>query len=366
MENVHLWLNGEKKGMIHMKNHKKYKVCLVIAGMGLLLTGCGKGGQENINAGMKAVEAMEYEQALSNFEAALANGEDNRLLYRGQGIAYMGLTQYEDAAKSFEKALANSKIIIDEMDYDINYYLATAYYKSGELNKAVDVYNAILALKDTEKTAYFLRGTIRLEQGDYEAAIQDFDKTISLNKKDYGQLISIYQVLEQNGYKQIGQEYLQAAVETDEKSMTDYERGRINYYLEDYASASTYLERARSAGDEEIILYLGKTYEALGDYNYAASVYSSYLAEHTDSEQIYNQLGMCRIQMGNYEDALQAFQAGKNVEDNSMLQTLQFNEIVAYEYVGEYKKAAVLLESYLKAYPGDETAKRENKFLQTR
>ena len=352
--------------MIHMKNSNKYKIFLAIAGMGILLTGCGKENQENINAGMEAVEAMEYEKALASFETALANGENTRLLYRGQGIAYMGLTQYEEAAQSFEKALANSKILVDDMDYDINYYLATAYYKNGEPDKAVEVYNSILALKNTERTAYFLRGTIRLEQGNYEAAIQDFDKTISLNKKDYGQLISIYQVLEQNGYKQIGQEYLQAAVDTDEKSMTDYERGRISYYLEDYALASTYLERARANGNEEIILYLGKTYEALGDYNYAANVYSSYLTEHTDSEQIYNQLGMCRMQMGNYEQALEAFQAGKNVEDNSMLQTLQFNEIVAYEYIGEYKKAAVLLESYLKAYPGDEAAKRENIFLQTR
>lgn len=353
-----------------MKNNKrcknKYKVCLIAAGMVLCLTGCGKSGQENIKAGMEAVVGMEYEQALAYFENALAKGEDSRLLYRGQGLAYMGLTEYEQAAQSFEKALASSPILIDNLDYDINYYLATAYYKNGEPMKAIGVYDAILALKDTEKTAYFLRGTIRLEQGSYDTAIQDFDKTIALDKKDYGQLISIYEVLEQNGYKQVGQEYLQAAVEADEKSMTDSERGRISYYLEDYGVASTYLERAREKGDEETIFYLGKTYEALGDYNYAASVYSAYLEQHADSERMYNQLGTCRMKMGNYEEALTAFQTGMNVEDNSLLQTLQFNEIVAYEYIGEYKKAAVLMENYLKTYPGDEAAKRENVFLQTR
>ncbi len=351
---------------IRMKNDKKCKVFFALAGMMIFLTGCGRGGQENINLGMDAVAQMEYEQALSCFENALAKGEDNRLLYRGQGLAYMGLTQYEEAAQSFEKALANSEVIVDDLDYDINYYLATAYYKSGDLAKAVNVYDAILALKDTERDAYFLRGAVLLEQGNYDAAIQDFDKTIFLDKKDYGQLISIYQVLEKNGYKQVGQEYLQAAIDADEKSMTDYEHGRISYYLEDYASASTYLERARANGDEETILYLGKTYEALGDYNYASSVYNSYLAEHTDSEQMYNQLGLCMMKMGNYEEALAAFQAGMNVENNSMLQTLQFNEIVAYEYLSEYKKAAVLMESYLKTYPGDEAAQRENIFLQTR
>lgn len=349
-----------------MKIRKRCRACLAAAVVLFSLTGCGKSGRENIDAGMEAIAGMEYEQALDYFENALAKGEDSRLLYRGQGLAYMGLTQYEEAAQSFEKALANSNILVDNLDYDINYYLATAYYKTGKAAEAIDVYNAILALKENERNAYYLRGTIELEQGSYDAAIADFDKTIALNKKDYGQLISIYQVLEKNGYKQVGQEYLQAAMETDEKSMTDYERGRISYYLEDYTSACAYLERARSNGDEETILYLGKTYEALGDYNYAANVYSAYVAEHTDSEQMYNQLGMCRMKMGSYEEALQAFQAGMNVENNDLLQTLQFNEIAAYEYMGEFKKAAVLMDNYLKTYPGDEEAKRENVFLQTR
>ena len=336
------------------------------AGMMLILTGCGKSGRENIDAGMQKITEMDYGQAVECFESAMANGEDSRLLYRGLGIAYMGLTQYADAAAAFEQALSNGNILVDSMDYDINYYLATAYYKNNEKEKAVAVYDAILGLDRSQKTAHYLRGTVKLELGRYDEAIADFDSAIALNTKDYGQIIDIYQVLEQNGYKQTGKEYLEAAMAEGEKSMDDSEKGQMSYYLEDYTSASTYLERARTNGKEETILYLGKTYEALGDYNYAASVYSAYLAEHTDSEQMYNQLGMCRMQMGNYTEALNAFQAGINVEDNTMLQTLQFNEIVAYEYLGEYRKAAVLMESYLRTYPDEEAAKRENLFLQTR
>jgi len=48
------------------------------------------------------------------------------------------------------------------------------------------------------------------------------------------------------------------------------------------------------------------------------------------------------------------------------MQTLSFNEIVAYEYLGEYTQASVLLDSYLKTYPDDEVAKREKQFLATR
>lgn len=72
------------------------------------------------------------------------------------------------------------------------------------------------------------------------------------------------------------------------------------------------------------------------------------------------------MQMGEYELALAAFQAAMNIEDNAMMQTLKFNEIVTYEYMGEYKTAAALMNSYLRSYPDDETAKREYEFLQTR
>ncbi len=350
-----------------MKNRKMKKICRIISvGMLLLLTGCGKSSRENIDAGMEKIAAMEYGPALECFQSAQAKGENERLAYRGMGLAYMGLTQYAEAAEAFEKALSGGDILIDSMDYDINYYLATAYYKNKEGEKAVAVYDAILDLDSAQKTAYYLRGTVKLEMGRYEEAIADFDQAVRLNPKDYAQIIDIYQVLEQNGYKQVGKEYIETAMADGERSMSDSEKGQMSYYLEDYTSASTYLERARENGKEETILYLGKTYEALGEYNYAANVYSTYLGEHTDSEQMYNQLGMCRMRMGSYAEALTAFQAGINVKDNTLMQTLQFNEIIAYEYLGEYKKAAVLMENYLKSYPDEEAAKRENIFLQTR
>ncbi len=70
--------------------------------------------------------------------------------------------------------------------------------------------------------------------------------------------------------------------------------------------------------------------------------------------------------MGEYELALSAFQAAMNIENNGMMQTLKFNEIVAYEYMNDYKTAAALMNSYLRSYPDDAVAKREYEFLKTR
>ena len=69
---------------------------------------------------------------------------------------------------------------------------------------------------------------------------------------------------------------------------------------------------------------------------------------------------------GEYRKALDAFQAGMQLQNVTMMQTLSFNEIVAYEYLGDYRQASILMENYLKNYPDDAQAKREYEFLSTR
>lgn len=328
------------------------------------LTGCS-GQNENVAEGMKLISELNYQGALAEFEEAVEQGENERLIARGKGIAYMGTLDYEQAIACFKEALAGSNGFIQDIDFDLNYYLASAYTKNAQYEDAKQVYDAILALR-TEKDAYFLRGNVLLELGDFESAKQDFDKVISLDGKNYDRLIQIYQVLEHFGYRDLGQEYLQNALDTGGSKMKIYDKGRIYYYMGEYQKAYIALEEARSEGTAEAYLYLGKAYEATGDYNYAASVYKDYLSKSTDNAEVYNQLGLCELAKKDYEKALQAFQAGMQVENNDIMQTLSFNEIVAYEYLGEYKKAAVLLDSYLKMYPDDEKAQREQQFLLTR
>lgn len=345
------------------------KINLLMAGVLALMlcTGCGAEEKtDNISAGMEAVQNLEYQTALEYFETALENHEDERKLCRGMGLAYMGLSQYEEAIAYLEKALQLSDGSIEDMDYDINYYLATAYYRNGQTEEAVSAYDAILALRPKEEEAYYLRGVVKLYGGDYEGAKSDFDKTIELNAQNYDRLIQIYTALTDNGYKEAGREYLQKVTTDTESSVSNYDLGRIYYYLEDYENAKTYLSQVKISSNYEASLYLGRTYEALSDYSYASSIYNDYTLNDQSKAEIYNQLGLCRMQMGEYELALMAFQAAMNIEGNEMMQSLKFNEIVAYEYMEDYKTAAALMNDYLKSYPDDAVAQRECQFLKTR
>ncbi len=360
-------MEKEYRSKSKYKNKYKKRLAVVLGTVvaGLMLGGCGESKTPAVDEGMAAVEALDYNTALQCFEKAMTDGEDLRLLYRGQGLAYMGLTQYEEAVTAFEKALSCSNGRVDAIDYDINYYLATAYYKLGDYDSSIGAYSAIINMNPKDRLAYRLRGSVRIAN-DYDKAKADFDKAISLGKEDYDQLIDIYLVLERYGYKEVGQEYFQTALGSDTKSMTDYQRGRIYYYLGDYDSARNYLEKARKTEGYEAVLLLGQTYEELGDYNYAISVYSSFIEGDQSNAGIYNRLGLCRMELGAYNEALAAFQAGMNVENCNIMQTLKFNEIVTYERLGEYQTAATLMGSYLSTYPDDEIAKREYSFLKTR
>ena len=347
------------------KGRKKTGIAAVL--LCLALAGCGKDAEPSYTEqGMDAVAALDYEKALALFQTAEENGEEERLLYRGIGLAYLGKTEYEAAIAYLEAALRLGDGRVENLDFDINYYLATAYYKSGQMQSAEKVYDAILGIRPTETNAYYLRGCVKLSEGNFDGAKADFDTAIAQEPKNYDRMIRIYMVLEEYGYKEAGQIYLQNAMKENEKSISDYDMGRICYYMGDYDNARNFLEKLKTASDYGAALYLGRTYEALGDYNYAASIYAGYTDFDQTKAEIYNQLGLCRMQLGEYQTALDAFQTAMNIEGNDMMQTLKFNEIMTYEYMGDFKTAAALMNSYLRSYPDDAAAKREYEFLQTR
>ena len=71
--------------------------------LAVMTAGCGAVSSENTDQGMQLIEQMDYEGALVSFDAAAANHEDMQLICRGQGLAYMGLTDYENAERLLQK-----------------------------------------------------------------------------------------------------------------------------------------------------------------------------------------------------------------------------------------------------------------------
>lgn len=106
----------------------------------------------------------------------------------------------------------------------------------------------------------------------------------------------------------------------------------------------------------------------LGQYEAARNAFASALENDAEkTATIYNFLGDCEMQLGNYKSALNYFNLGIACEDGSeeLLQEMKFNEIVCYEQCGEWENARAKLAEYTAAYPEDERAAKEAEFLET-
>ena len=330
-----------------------------------MLAGCTFSSTEFTDLGMQSIENSDYEGALAYFEQAEEKGEDTELLLRGRGIAKMGMSDYSGAVEDLREALNASGGKVSNAEYDTAFYLATALFKDGKPEEAIEMYTAILDFEESNPDAYFLRGKAELSMDMYDEASKDFERAISYKSTDPNLYINIYECMEARGYADEAKGYLKTAMEL--KNINEYQKGVLYYWLGDYDNAKGCLESANdSKGDPNVILYLGRTYEALGDKSYAASLYSSYLKNNPEDANICNQLGMCQLDNGEYGEALAAFQQGIAVPNNEIMQSLKYNEIIAYEYLSNFKQASLLMEAYLKAYPSDEAAKREYIFLKSR
>lgn len=357
------------KGLHNTKTaYKKPVFSALLILMTLALFSCGKKEGDNSTLGFNKIAESDYPAAVESFNKAVEEGENLELAYRGLGLAYLGMADYDNALNAFENALSNGGIFAGDLERDINFYMATAYFKSSRPDEAAKLLDAIIESDEKNDLAHYERGVIAISEGDYESGIYHFEKALSYTSDDHEMKFNIYDVLAAYGYADKGREYLDSML-NDEKALSEYEQGLIFFRLGQYDDARNHLESAKQEERDkqaDIVYMLGRTYEMLGDSNYAGVLYSEYLTKNPSNALIYNQLGLSKLAAGDAQGAILAFETGLELNDPSMKQALSYNRIVAYEKNGDFESAKALMNEYRLAYPDDPEALRESTFLQTR
>jgi tetratricopeptide (TPR) repeat protein len=349
---------------------KKFRLGLII--LLVMLTGCGSKATQEVlytEQGMTAIESGNYDEALIDFETAASQGEEEQLVYRGKGIAYIGKGEYEPAIENLKLVLKKAKGKVTDLEIDTSYYLALAQYKNSDREGAIKTYSNILAFKDKDSKGYYLRGTVYLANGELDNATSDFDNAIYCDTSDYEMYINIFNNLSNKGYVAEGQDYLNQALELVESKDDGLNKGMIYYYLGDTDNALTQLTKAKEAGNNKSLLFLGKVYQLLEDNISAVSLYEEYIASSESTEgfgAVYNIIGLCKMEEESYEEARTNFRAGIALNESDSIKELLFNEIVACEYLSDFTTAAQKMQEYMNQYSDDSTAQREYDFLKTR
>ena len=218
------------------------------------------------------------------------------------------------------------------------------------------VFGIVSGFKSREKTELLRTGIACMEQGDYEGAIAVFEKELEAAGGRVGAL---------------------------EKEVLLY-RAEAEFLLWDYPAALHTYQILLDKDKKNPVYQKGTALALLetGDLDGA-------LQMHVIDAQVYNRWAKMQIEAGQYDDAFVSIEQGfaevdsladeqtarekgakksayTQEEAQQIRKDLTFNQAVAYEYKGDYRKALELFEAYVRDYGPDEHAEREITFLKTR
>ena len=207
-----------------------------------------------------------------------------------------------------------------------------------------------------------------MSEGDTQGAGEDFSAAAALSS-DYNLYISIYELYKEYKMDANGADFLQRALDMAKDQESDhYGMGVIQYYLQNYDEAKEELieDLRQNQNDERAVLLLGKTYLAMDDAANARAMYREYLDNPNCAAASYNGLAMCDLQEKNYRSALQNIKEGLACNDDTIMESLLYNEIIVYEHMQDWTTAKVKAAAFAATFPTNEAGQRENAFLSTR
>lgn len=123
--------------------------------------------------GRQALTANTYAKAASLFEQAQRAGLDSNELFQAMAHANMSLGRWSEAEAAYRQM-----IHLQPEDLELKMELANILFVREEFNLAMDQVQSILQHKPDWSQALFLKGKIHTARGDFEAAIQIYQKIL--------------------------------------------------------------------------------------------------------------------------------------------------------------------------------------------
>lgn len=176
----------------------------------------------------------------------------------GRGETALRQTRYELAARHFRRALRYAP---DSLD--LRYNLATAYWKMGDIDAAVEELDQSLAIDPGDRSARLLKGHLLLRQHDWDAARKVFEEGIDIFGMEPESLTGLALAEIGAGRYALARLYLRDALEIDpEYPPALYNLGSLfRDHLEQPSRAIETFNRFRDVADDPD--HLSKAFDTL-------------------------------------------------------------------------------------------------------
>lgn len=240
--------------------------------------------------------------------------------YTQEALEFLKNKKYEDVIKISYKGLecAMSEALIPKYYH----YIGLAYLKKQDYIRTIINYNIAINKHggNNEASIFYERGLARYKIDDYEGAIEDYDKAVSLELDLNSRILNGDKIY---NYKE------------EIASKNAYEKG-ISIKPAEYFIMPILANYGRLA-------FIGETITK-GKYEKIYDFYTKQMNKKQEKSEIYNNRGVYFLQNKNYADAIKDFQ--KSLEINPRQGEAYFNLALTYYSLEEYKKAKNYLDKY--------------------
>ncbi len=232
----------------------------------------------------------------------------------------------------------------------------------------------------TPKKAYRNKGVESFNAGEYEVAIEHFDKALSYNqwfadklnidicyyKADAYLRLEMYREA-YDTYAYILEEYSDSHYNPEDveylMTITD---GLIKFSNGEYFGSHGIFVDAVDKGYKELSVYAAICYQHLDDYDKMKEYFDIYSREVGMDAYLCYKFAQYYIQQEDYNTAVAYVNQGLSQDDKTYEKQLRYTQIVGYEKLGQFNEAFALAKEYKELYPDDTKAEDLYAYLDTR
>lgn len=273
------------------------------------------------NLGTALVQNGHVEDAITQYQKALALDPDYDLAHNNLGGAFLQKGQSDDAVVHYQRALEITP------DYaDAHNGMGTALLHKGQVDAAVAHYRKALEFKPDDADASYNLGSAFLQKGSVDEAVAHYQKALNF-KPDYAEAHhSLGNVFLQKGDMDEAMTHYQKALEitphharAQNNLGTVFLRKRqaddaITHFLAALEINPDYAEAHNNLG--EALLQKGRTDEAIAHYQRALELKPEYADAHYNLGNGLLQKGQIQDALGHYESAIKINPTALGAQNN--------------------------------------------------
>ena len=296
--------------------------------------------------GFYAIQIKKYNIALEIYKKSIERFPGFAPLYCILGDIYLATGYFEEAINEYKMS-----IWIDSFNIAAYRHLCHAYEEQGDYNSAIETYNKLISMAPNIPDLYSNLANIYYIKGEFDAAVSNYQTAITLNpNKSWTSIIAqtlgfVYQENKTDTDAAISA-YQTACVLTPEDIDIYVNLGSAYYDKEDYSNALTVYRKALELEphNPKIHCNLGFLYWGKGETEEAIKSYELAIKYNPNYDIAYNNLGVIYLDdLGRVNKAWTLF--SKAVESNPNYALALFNLARATSLIGEKIEAAKLYQS---------------------